>query len=50
MSTIDSKALKSITSELLAILSNDLENEDEGQIQGHENIRHVIPYMSTIDS
>ena len=31
----------SIIRELLAILSNDLENEVKGQMQGHENIRHI---------
>ena len=40
-STIDSWALKSIISEILAILSRDLENEVKGQIQGHEKICHI---------
>ena len=41
MSTIDSSALELIVSEILAILSSDLENEVKGQIWGLENIRYI---------
>ena len=41
MSIIDSQVLNLITSELLVILSLDLENEVKGQIQGHEKNRHI---------
>ena len=40
MSKIDSRASKSI-SEILAILSRDLENEVKGQIQGHQKTRPI---------
>ena len=40
-SAIDSWAPKSILSEILDILSNDIENEVKGQIQGHEKIHHI---------
>ena len=41
MPTIDSQALKSIISEILAVLFNDLKNEVKCEIQGHENVRHI---------